>query len=417
MLLTFDLLPSRRGGQRPAPGVPLCILLVLGLILTTACGCEFTSANISSLKLSRDKEGTVETNTFAPGDTIYAKATVSNVPSKVTLKFRLVAEKVEGEAENLPVPGTEYSREFPTDGWATYNVTAPTRGWPAGKYRLEVRMFVESGAQKDQRDAIFTVSQGGAAAEPFQDWRAAYQRGDYATVMRLLRPLADQGQAQAQYNLGVIYDKGLGVPQDYAEAVKWYRLAAEQSYTLAQHNLGNMYRDGQGVPQDYAEAVKWYRLAAEQGQAPAQSNLGVMYATGQGVPQDYAEAVKWLRLAAEQGHAQAQHNLGFMYDSGQGVPQNDAEAMKWYRLAAEQGHADAQYNLGVMYRDGQGIPQDYVQALMWFNLAASEQATAVQGRDLAASKMTPAQIAEAQRLAREWKPKSQQTNDQATQRP
>jgi uncharacterized protein len=127
--------------------------------------------------------------------------------------------------------------------------------------------------------------------------------------------------------------------------------------------------------------------------------------------------VKWLRLAAEQGHAQAQHNLGFMYDSGQGVPQNDAEAMKWYRLAAEQGHADAQYNLGVMYRDGQGIPQDYVQALMWFNLAASEQATAVQGRDLAASKMTPAQIAEAQRLAREWKPKSQQTNDQATQRP
>ena len=81
----------------------------------------------------------------------------------------------------------------------------------------------------------------------------------------------------AQYNLGLMYDNGEGVPQDYAEAVKWYRLAAEQGHAKAQYNLGLMYDNGEGVPQDYAEAVKWYRLAAEQGDAAAQTNLGCMY--------------------------------------------------------------------------------------------------------------------------------------------
>ena len=138
-----------------------------------------------------------------------------------------------------------------------------------------------------------------------------------------------------------------------------------------------------------------------------------MYAEGEGVPQDDAEAVKWYRLAAEQGYAAAQSTLGFMYAEGRGVPQDYAEAVKWYRLAAEQGDADAQYNLGGMYAEGRGVPQDYVQAYMWFDLAASrlsaseaeDRDDAVHNRDLAASKMTPAQLAGAQRLARAWKPK------------
>ena len=127
-----------------------------------------------------------------------------------------------------------------------------------------------------------------------------------------------------------------------------------------------------------------------------------------------AEAVKWFRLAAEQGDAQAQNNLGFMYAEGQGVPQDDAEAVKWYRLAAKQGDARAQFSLGVMYADGRGVPQDYVQAYMWFDLAAARFSAleaegrdqAMKNRDLAASKMTPAQIAEAQKLARAWTPSS-----------
>ena len=175
---------------------------------------------------------------------------------------------------------------------------------------------------------------GPAAAGPFEDAGIAYQRGDYATALRLLRPLAEQGVAGAQYNLGAMYDKG------------------------------------QGVRQDHTEAVKWYRRAAEQGDAEAQSNLGLMYSNGQGVPQDYAEAVKWYRKAAEQGDALAQHDLGFMY------------------------------------AEGNGVTQDYVRAHMWFNLAATKgDKDAVKNRDIMARKMTPAQLAEAQKLAREWQPK------------
>jgi uncharacterized protein len=116
--------------------------------------------------------------------------------------------------------------------------------------------------------------------------------------------------------------------------------------------------------------------------------------------------LKLWRPLAEQGDASAQNNLGVMYDQGQGVPQDYAEAVKWYRKAAEQGHAKAQSNLGVMYGNGQGVPQDYVQAHMWWNLSAAQgNENAVKNRDIVAKLMTPAQIAEAQKLAREWKPK------------
>jgi len=164
---------------------------------------------------------------------------------------------------------------------------------------------------------------------------------------------------------------------------------------------------------DYVEALRLWRPLAEQGNYLAQYNLGAMYAGGRGVSQDYTEAVKWYRLSAEQGYASAQFNLGIMYDAGLGVPQDYAEAMKWWRLAAERGLAKAQYNLGGIYGRGEGVPQDYVLAHFWSNLAASRAPAseakvrdeAVKNRDLAASKMTPAQIGEAQKLAREWKPK------------
>jgi len=110
-----------------------------------------------------------------------------------------------------------------------------------------------------------------------QDWDKgldAYKAGDYATALQEWRPLAEQGDSDAQAMLGTMYDEGKGVPQDYTEAVKWYRLAAEQGYARAQTNLGNRYNNGEGVPQDYAEAAKWYQLAAEQGNAYAQYNLG-----------------------------------------------------------------------------------------------------------------------------------------------
>ncbi len=162
---------------------------------------------------------------------------------------------------------------------------------------------------------------------------------------------------------------------------------------------------------DYATALREWRPLAKQGNIVAQNNLGVMYDRGEGVPQDYAKALQWYRKAAEQGVATAQNNIGFMYDRGHGVPQDYAEAVKWYRKAAEQGDALAQYNLGVMYDKGWGVPQDYAHAHMWLNIAASrfppgkDRDKAVKYRDIVAEKMTPAQISEAQKLARERRPK------------
>lgn len=194
-----------------------------------------------------------------------------------------------------------------------------------------------------------------------------------------------------------------GAPQDYQKALKSYRFAAERRDAYAQLRLGGMYYSGQGVQQDSKEAVKWFRKAAEQGRADAQFNLGTMYTKGEGVKQDYKEADKWFRLGAEQGNTAAQYSLGQMYRMGRGVIQDWEESAKWYRLAAEQGHAGAQHNLGVSYEMGQGVIQDYVLAHMWYNLAASNGAgdIAIKNRDLVAKNMTPAQIAEAQKLARE----------------
>ncbi|MBI5018484.1 MAG: SEL1-like repeat protein [Deltaproteobacteria bacterium] len=232
---------------------------------------------------------------------------------------------------------------------------------------------------------------------------------DYAEATKWYRKAAEHGHVGAQFSLAVMYYDGSGVPQDYVEAAKWYRKAAENGHVRGQFSLAGMYHEGRGVPQDYTEAMKWSRMAAEQGHASAQFNLGVMYDSGQGVTQNYKEAMKWYRMAAEQGHASAQFNLGVMYDSGQGVTQNYKEAIKWYREAADQGDASAQYNLGSMYVRGAGVPQDYVQAHMWRNLAAAnapsdKRAAWEKTRDAIAADMTPAQIAEAQRRAQEWRP-------------
>ncbi len=125
---------------------------------------------------------------------------------------------------------------------------------------------------------------------------------------------------------------------------------------------------------------------------------------------DYATALREFRVLAEQGLADAQYNLGVMYAKGEGVPQDYAEAVKWFRLAADQAHDLALFNLGRMYGLGRGVPQDDVAAHMWFNLAASRlppgeaRNDAIQNRDIAEQRMTPAQVAAAQRLARNWLP-------------
>ena len=140
-----------------------------------------------------------------------------------------------------------------------------------------------------------------AKADDFSDGLEAFRNGDYAKALKLWKPLAESGDAIAQYNLGVMYDNGEGVLQDDKEAVKWYRKAAEQGLAQAQFNLGLMYRNCYGLLQDYKEAVKWYRKAAQQGDSDAQFNLGNMYANGYGVLQDDKRAHMWWNISRSNG--------------------------------------------------------------------------------------------------------------------
>jgi TPR repeat protein len=204
--------------------------------------------------------------------------------------------------------------------------------------------------------AMFAVALAGSAlAGPSEDATAAYNRGDYATALRIRLEFAEQGDPAAQVLVGLMYARGHGVPRDDAQAVQWYRKAAEQDDAWGQTNLGYMYESGRGVAGDDAEAAKWYLKAAERGFAMAQDNLGCLYRDGRGVARDDSVAVSWFRKAAERGYAAGQNNLGHMYESGRGVAKDDVEAVAWFRKAAAQGNALGQTNLERMTEKGRVV--------------------------------------------------------------
>jgi TPR repeat protein len=161
---------------------------------------------------------------------------------------------------------------------------------------------------------------------------------DAAFVARI-KALAELGDATAQYELASCYNAGDcdGVRQDNVNAFEWYEKAATQGNADAQFNLGVAYEYGQGGQQDYVRACEWYEKAATQGNADAQFKLGVLYESGHGVKQNYAKAREWYKKAAAQGVAQAQYLLGRMYLNGQGVRQNTSTAKKWYGQACDNG--------------------------------------------------------------------------------
>jgi TPR repeat protein len=235
---------------------------------------------------------------------------------------------------------------------------------------------------------------------------------DDTEAFRWFRKASDQGLASAQNGLGFIYAQGRGVLKDYSEALNWFRKAADQGDARAQNNLGTMYRNGWGVQKDPEQAINWYRKAIAQGDALAQANLGSMYSAGSGVAKNFAEAVRLFRKAAEQEHPLGQHYLAYMLYRGQGTPKDVGEAVKWWKRAADQGHVPAQNDFGWMYVQGHGVPKNFVQAYKWFSIAATRadasqaqvRLRAVNNCKHVAAKMTATQIAEAQNLARTWKP-------------
>jgi TPR repeat protein len=190
---------------------------------------------------------------------------------------------------------------------------------------------------------------------------------------------------------------------DYATAIKEYRPLAERGNAEAQYRIGRLYEFGKGYPQDKAQGIAWIRKAAAQNHADAQQELGVIYATGDGVKRDDVQAVAWFRKAAMQGESTAQYNLGLLYAKGQGVKKDYAQAIAWWRKSATQGNEDAQFKLGVVYHTGQGVAKDEVLALANATIAArGGDKENMEYRDEIAKELTPEQRRSARALADAW---------------
>jgi TPR repeat protein len=287
----------------------------------------------------------------------------------------------------------------------------------------------------------------GIILSDFNDGLDAYNQGDYDIAFEEWLPYAEQGDADAQYNLALVYDFGY---KDYDQAFKWYRRSALQGNEDAQYNLALMYENGKGVLKDYKEAVKWYRKAANQGYAKAQVNLGLMYSKGYGVEVNKYEAVKWYKKSAEQGDFTAQNNLAVMYEYGTGVLKNYKQSINWYLKAIKGDYEKAQENLndlllkmnggseplyneavkeynkslyrkvfpqflwlaldgnfkaqtylGVMYAKGQWIEKNYKQSVWWYQKAA-EQDYAVAQYNLAVKYDTGKGVPQDYKQAVKW---------------
>lgn len=228
-------------------------------------------------------------------------------------------------------------------------------------YDTFTKSLVVKEEQKEISGALESAPSATNAMTPSEMYNKgwdAYNTKNYSEAVKWYRKAAEQGYAIAQITLASCYKKGQGVTQNHSEAVKWYRTAgsnkgrndtffletvewfrkaAEQGDPNAQFNLGWCYANGQGVTQDYSEAVKWYRKAAEQGDLYALNDLGICFFNGDGVTKDISVAVKMFRKAAEQGHAVSQFNLGYCYEYGMGFTKDNSEAIRWYKLGAKNG--------------------------------------------------------------------------------
>ncbi len=186
-------------------------------------------------------------------------------------------------------------------------------------------------------------------AGPLEDGDAALQQGRYEEALALLLPEAEKGEAFAQYNVGLLYARGLGTAVDESEAVRWYTLAAEQGDLNAMTNLGLMYSQGRGVGQDAVRAAELFRVAAEAGNGMAQNNLANHYLSGEGVEQNDHEAMRWFEAAAEQSIGMAQNSLGLLYcqgrDGARPIKPDSEKCTYWLQRAAAQGYPPARVNI------------------------------------------------------------------------
>jgi TPR repeat protein len=207
-------------------------------------------------------------------------------------------------------------------------------------------------------------------------------------------------------------DQGRGVDKDQTEAVNWYRKAADQGNAQAQNNLGVSYENGWGVAQDYAEALSWFLKAALQGNVAAQRYAAVLYWDGKGTAQNYEESIRWFGKAADQGDAFSKDRLGDAYRQGLGVHQDFAKAIDWFCAAAADGLAHGMNSCGYgLLIGGPGVASDPVEALKWLTLAVERSEPgevhqrAIVNLNHARANATPQQVDDAERRAEELRAK------------
>ena len=191
------------------------------------------------------------------------------------------------------------------------------------------------------------VDAGSAYARLRQALRL-FAHGRFVQTRRLLQRLAREGDVSAWYYLGILHDKGAGVPRNPALALQWYLRAARAGHVDAQYNAGVAYANGDGVQADMRQAIHWWVRAARQGNLDASYNLGMIYMTGRGVPRNIPEAVRWWRRAARHGDVVAQYNLGVIFANGDGVRRDVCRASRYWRRSASQGFARARQALRLL---------------------------------------------------------------------
>lgn len=232
------------------------------------------------------------------------------------------------------------------------------------------------------------------------DWNA----GRFDLAVKRLRPLAEAGNARAQYRLGLAYAQGRGVARDSVKALAWWHRAAVQGDADAQYQLGLAYLEGKDVEEDPGLASAWLARASAKEHGPATYRLARFYEARAVVSDDEADrraGVVLLERAAEQGQPEAQMRIGEIYAAGrQGVTRDAAWAARWFGKAARQGVTEARVRLGDAFADGQGVPRDLVQAAAWYRLAAAGGSVGSEAAKSVEASLGAEQQAEVSRLMR-----------------
>ncbi len=212
----------------------------------------------------------------------------------------------------------------------------------------------------------------------FQRAMAARINGDFAALHREMSVLAEKGYPKAQFRMGWLHERGIGVPQDYAKARAWYAKAMANGEADAIARMGLLYELGLGVEKSYDKAAEYYQRAIREGDALGYAHMGYLYETGKGVPRDRERAAEHYRRGMEMGNYLAMTRLGLLYQTGRGVTKDEYRAVELYRQAVDHGQPLAMTRLGQMYNLGQGgVPRDHAKALaligesMRYNLPAA----------------------------------------------